>query len=1512
MSAASVLLTANSPEFTWDPRRTYFETKSASHADRSRESYEIPFDNPGLTFGRTGVCTIPNKGDYMTRLTLRTVLPPIYPTVSGQYVFPTPSSSVGGTVYVNKTLTLVSAAAGTLTANTVGNHYFSTGAQVTLSGTTSLDGTYTVATIPTANSFTCSTGLTGTSTTGTVSTPGIQCGDIISYFSSTNSNLWVNNITNKTWQITAGSNVGTTLTFTTATPSNFPVGSQVVLNLANSIYLNTKLFTVTASTDTTFTCTVIGNFVTANEGNQAYSTDNGVTWTSVTPPLAITDSQSLAFGNGVFVTVGFGTQARSTNNGLSWSLVASPLAGSWYGVAFGNGVFVMVGKNTFGFGSQALSTDNGLTWTTVASPLSIGYSWYSAAFGNNTFVMVDNGTGYQARSTNNGVTWTIAATTIPGSWQGVAFGNSVFVIVGNNVQGRSTNDGVTWTSVASPLSGNWQGVAFGNGVFIMGSKNTVGAGSIARSTDNGLTWSIVSTPISDSNWGSITFANNVFVMIGSSHRAYSLDNGVTWQYATGYLPSESINNVSYIAYGNFTYTNTPSDSVTLAVPPLQVTNRVFSSNVYPSISFANASDAAFWGFDSRQGFTYSLPATPPWTYTQSGWTAGFLPPSTSTYDDSVAHKLCKSIRILVGKQTIKEYTGEYIELQNDLLVPYENKAILKLMNGTLDQTQAIVPREYYVNLPLGTREIPLCALTNQRMSVEVDFDSYLNVSQNLNQGTGSFLDAKSYTTYDILGLLSSSSIQTTFSYQQYVFISLYTTKFIIFDTTKKIDDPTSYTVISIPMAPNGGIQFCVLSGILYIGLATGFLARMTLSEVVQGNTSSFLTNGYTPGTGILIGNMVADFRYVYYAMQIVGAVRFIRYDTTVSFTSPSSYTAFNFTSTFDTNVTGVYQILSTGTQLVLLPQGSPGKLYTYQLNANVQSQWYALDYSSYGYQISGGVLVGSSLYFICDNFTVLKYTNSTFTPYLLCTDLFLMINGSGQQSYSTSKGVYWTPSSSQTVSGTWNAITSGNGVSVMVGTNVQARSTDNGLTWSYATTQLSGSWSSVAFGNGVFVMITSANIARSTDNGRAWTSVAIPFGTWNAIAFGNGVFVLTGVNNQARSTDNGLTWNYASIQVSGVWSSLVYGNGVFVMIGSDIQARSTDNGVSWTTVATPLLGSWYKAAFGNGVFVTVSPLGRQAYSTNNGVSWTAVVSPLAGSWNDVTFGNGVFVMVGVNKQGYSTNNGLSWTAVASPISGSWTRVCLNSAVVSIPGNSLSNLLAVGTFIYASTNNVAVQIDTTKDLSTTAAYAFPAPSLPIRQYGFANGPRYVYMIPIFYSLLNTSPTKIFAYDPYAPDTTFNASVIVDYESLPSETKKPGKALLPLIQTQKVTDMTHMNIKGPVKEIWVTGASSSTNVFQYSNLTSQSTLTFAGEQIVTPDIGTRTFLNTIQPFETHTSMPVRNVSVVPFEYDPESDVPNGTVNFSRLRDQMFVGNAATVWTRSVNLLAVQDGIGGLLFN
>ena len=416
----------------------------------------------------------------------------------------------------------------------------------------------------------------------------------------------------------------------------------------------------------------------------------------------------------------------------------------------------------------------------------------------------------------------------------------------------------------------------------------------------------------------------------------------------------------------------------------------------------------------------------------------------------------------------------------------------------------------------------------------------------------------------------------------------------------------------------------------------------------------------------------------------------------------------------------------------------------------------------------------------------------------------------------------------------------------------------------------------------------------STDGGISWTAVDSPLsGNWRGVAFGNGIFVMVNGSNSAYSEDNGKTWTLSGA-VSGI--NLVFGDGVFI---TQYSERSIDNGLSWEP---PAGVSGNCIAYGNGVFVIPG-----WYSIDKGVTWQPGEFV---NTDAMVYGNGNFVCSGYFKPTYfSSDFGLTWNNTPSQIENTGIHFAANNQIDEFPFNTgtsgFKNLIAVGNYIYFSTNQGAGRFDT----SSSFTYDFPAPVLPTGQYVFANGPRYIYM----FSQSDPAAQNIVRFDPYPPTPTLQTSILVDYESLPPEVPKPDKALLGLIQTQKVTDMNYMNIRGPVKELWVTGTSDSANVFQYSNLAAQSTLALtAGEEIITEDVGTHTFLNTIEPFETHTSMPIRNVSVIPFEFDPESAVPNGTVNFSRIRDQVFNGGAETVWARTYNLLAIQGGIGGLIFN
>jgi hypothetical protein len=1331
----------------------------------------------------------------------------------------------------------------------------------------------------------------------------------------------VNNVTNKTWQITSATVVGNQVTFTTSAPSNFPVGTEILLTLSDLALENYPCI-VLSSTDTTFTVPDVSpRFVAIDPTTYIARTSVNNTW-SLSTQSQDAYWRSITFGNGYYVAVGNQNQNISpprcmySVNGKDWFLSSSIPNGSWFGVTYGNGKFVAVG------GSNAMySSDNGNTWTLGTGVPSI--PWYNVAYSGGIFVAV--GELSVMRSTD-GVSWAAATGPYPSDiWKKIVYGDGNFVALNNNgTTVMYSTDGNSWTSASIPITA--YGIAYGNGYFVV-----VGGNSVAYS-QNITTWNVGTIPPATSNpygygWNSVAYGNGQFVAVsgydnsftptGQEKAAYSTNNGLSWTLMTFY----SGINWKDVTYGQMTYVTNPSNFVSLADPPLQLTNRSFSSDVYPSISFANADDAAFWGFDARQGLTYSLPATPPWTYTQSGWISGFLPPSTSTYDDSVAHKLCKSVRILVGKQTIKEYSGEYIELQNDLLIPYENKAILKLMNGTLDQTQATVSREYYVDLPLGTKEVPLCALTRQNMSVEVDFDSYLNLSQNLNKGTGDFLDAKSYTTYNAsTGLLGGQpvNVQTTFSYQQYIFIVTYGGQFIIFDTTKNVDDPASYIVLSAFSGSNLFKQFCVLSGNLYIGLTDGTLARMVVSEVIQGNISSFLLNNYTPTIGSLTGTMVADFRYVYYAVSNTATsnVFVTKYDTNGTFTSAGSYKTVDFTKTFNSNVTSVYNILSNGSMLFLVPNVKR-KLYTLGLNANVESQWNTIDYTLYGNKITDGVVVNSDVYFIIDYYNILKYSNGVFYLTTLQTSTippFIAI-GSVDIMYSYDADT-WTKVTPP-LYGLNNGfcITSGKGIAVGLSLlNGYEAYSYNGINWTIINCP-DAFWFDVIYGNGKFVAVgfsySYQGVSMYSDDGISWMMATYvdPVNLWYSVTYGDGKFVAVGTSSMY--SDDGISWSPADGYVpTANWNGVTYGNGKFVAVATDAVIVST-NGTTWSSASgTVQIGTWKSVTYGNGLFVAISTLGSVMYSTD-GDSWSLASNSPGGTMYSINFYRELFFAVG-SRVAYSTD-GNTWTqAISYPMgsiyfSPNWEDTCSfgSDSFPTNTGSDFRNLFNVGKYIYCSTPlSFVIRFDTTNNLSYEIQQ-FPAGTNSIV---FANGPRYVYM----FAQGDNTATNIIEYDPYGPDQTFKSSILVDYESLPPDAQKPDKALLGLVQTQKVTDMNYMNIKGPVKELWITGVSDSANVFQYSNLATQSTLNFNGEGIITNDVGTHTFLNTIQPFETHTSMPIRNVSVVPFEFEPESAVPNGTINFSRIRDQILTANAATVWACNYNLLSFQGGIGGLIFN
>jgi hypothetical protein len=99
----------------------------------------------------------------------------------------------------------------------------------------------------------------------------------------------------------------------------------------------------------------------------------------------------------------------------------------------------------------------------------------------------------------------------------------------------------------------------------------------------------------------------------------------------------------------------------------------------------------------------------------------------------------KTAELKIGGQSIQTLTGEYIEMWNDLYIPYENQPGLTLLTGKYDtQTQVYPPgRNYYVNLPFyfyGHPElyVPLVALGRQDVEVHVTFRRFNELTPVLN------------------------------------------------------------------------------------------------------------------------------------------------------------------------------------------------------------------------------------------------------------------------------------------------------------------------------------------------------------------------------------------------------------------------------------------------------------------------------------------------------------------------------------------------------------------------------------------------------------------------------------------------------------------------------------------------------------------------------------------------------------------------------------------------------------
>ena len=213
----------------------------------------------------------------------------------------------------------------------------------------------------------------------------------------------------------------------------------------------------------------------------------------------------------------------------------------------------------------------------------------------------------------------------------------------------------------------------------------------------------------------------------------SLNPGGTLQFS---------NAISYMLTGVF-YTSSPVTNVIL-------TNSGSNFNQYFNYSLGTSStppytiSIPFKIQDTTSSYSISITTDTPGATVNNGTYVSIVPIASTVggsfgqlynYYDSVGTLAIVRADLKVGGQTIQSLTGEYIEVWNELNIPYENQPGLQLLTGKYDTQTSIPPpgRTYYVNLPYyfyGNPELalPITALGRQDVEVWVTFNNFANLT----------------------------------------------------------------------------------------------------------------------------------------------------------------------------------------------------------------------------------------------------------------------------------------------------------------------------------------------------------------------------------------------------------------------------------------------------------------------------------------------------------------------------------------------------------------------------------------------------------------------------------------------------------------------------------------------------------------------------------------------------------------------------------------------------------------
>lgn len=152
-------------------------------------------------------------------------------------------------------------------------------------------------------------------------------------------------------------------------------------------------------------------------------------------------------------------------------------------------------------------------------------------------------------------------------------------------------------------------------------------------------------------------------------------------------------------------------------PSIPASGTIALSNFYGVNSFSS-----FIAYDAAGSTNVSAN----FTMLQAGFTAGNTLSTSSIYVDSVANQLIKSAELRIGGQLIQTITGDFIQIEQDLSIPYENQSALNVLVGKDDTTLSTSSRTYIANLPFWFYNrpelaVPIVALERHDLEVYINF-----------------------------------------------------------------------------------------------------------------------------------------------------------------------------------------------------------------------------------------------------------------------------------------------------------------------------------------------------------------------------------------------------------------------------------------------------------------------------------------------------------------------------------------------------------------------------------------------------------------------------------------------------------------------------------------------------------------------------------------------------------------------------------------------------------------------